>query len=219
MENTPPLTSEIAQLICGRRSVRGGFSDRSVDEDLVRLIVYCGCCAPSSKNAQPWRIHVVQAREVLRSVASAVEEANAELESFVPLDPITGVPHDEWETTVLESAQVLREVPLGLFIENRGEFSYSRRAVADAADVGAVLMTYSLEVLGLGALIQNMWLAAEAQGLSGVFMGDILVAEPHIRETLGMTGDLVGVLALGYSSLSSIGSRVVQPGRVVRHER
>ena len=48
----------------------------------------------------------------------------------------------------------------------------------------------------------------------------VRIYSPVVKEpAFPATGDLVGVLALGYSSLSSIGSRVVQPGRVVRHER
>ncbi len=61
------------------------------------------------------------------------------------------------------------------------------------------LTGYGFEMIGLGAMMQNMWLAARAQGLEGVFMGDVLVAEAAIQSRLGFRGDLVGVLALGYA--------------------
>jgi len=44
-----------------------------------------------------------------------------------------------------------------------------------------------------------MWLAAEALGVRVAFMGDVVIAEENICATLGIAGDLAGVLALGFS--------------------
>ncbi|ORX17356.1 hypothetical protein AWC27_17985 [Mycobacterium szulgai] len=52
-------------------------------------------------------------------------------------------------------------------------------------------------MLGIGAAVENMWLAANALGLGAVFMADVLVAEDAIKRKLGIGGDLVGVLSLG----------------------
>lgn len=61
-------------------------------------------------------------------------------------------------------------------------------------------MSYTFEVIGIGACIQNMVLASQSLGVQGAFMGDPLIAEDFIRNRLGIEGDLVGVLALGFSS-------------------
>ena len=58
-----------------------------------------------------------------------------------------------------------------------------------------------LECAGIGAAVQNMWLAAEVLGLKAAFMGDVGIDEEHIANWLGMQGDVVGALALGYSDL------------------
>ncbi|MBE2318355.1 nitroreductase family protein [Solirubrobacter sp. CPCC 204708] len=207
----------MVDLILNRRSRRDGFQARPVPKDTIDTIIACALAAPSSKNAQPWRIHVVTSRATLGEIADAVDSARG-AETYVPIDPATGLPRD-YESSVSESAQVLRGVSLGLFVENRGRFSDGRRVVASAADGVRenALIGYSLEMVGLGATIQNMWLAASALGLAGVFMGDVLIAEEMIRERLGLAGDLVGVLALGYTEAESFPKRLGED-RVVLHD-
>lgn len=55
-------------------------------------------------------------------------------------------------------------------------------------------------MIGIGATIENMWLGAETLGVWVAFMGDVVIAEDDIGRTRGIVGDLVGVLALGFSS-------------------
>lgn len=199
-----------------RRSIRSGFEDREVTPDVVDRIVASGLCAPSSKDAQPWRIHIVTDIGTLTELADAVQDAK-HAASYVPIDPATGRAR-HWQSTVAESASVLRSVPLALFVENTGRFSDGRHTVARADDSvrASALVGYSFEMIGLGAAVQNMWLAAVSLGLVGVFMGDVLIAEDEIRSRLGMRGDLVGVLALGYGSPESFPKQVAED-RVVHH--
>lgn len=200
-----------------RRSIREGFTGVPVPDSVVEDIVRCGLAAPSSKNAQPWRIHVVTNRTTLRELADAVQYAR-DADSYVPIDPATGRRRTDWPSTVAESAEVLRSVALGLFVENRGSFSGGRATVAHAAASSrqSAVLGYSLELIGLGAAIQSMWLAAHASGLGGVFMGDVLIAEDTIRARLGADGDFVGVLALGYTT-GAPAPKAMGEGRVVRH--
>jgi nitroreductase len=207
----------MVEQILSRRSIRDGFAARDVPDEVVEQILACGLAAPSSKNAQPWRIHVVTDGSTLAEAAEAVQGAKRAT-SYVPIDPATGRPRPDWPSTVAESAGVLRQVGLGLFIENSGRFSDGRRNIAQAADEVRehALVGYSFEMIGIGAAVQNMWLAAQSLGLAGVFMGDVLIAESWIRERLGMVGDLVGVLAIGYSD-GGPAPRRLAPDRVVVH--
>lgn len=202
--------------ILGRRSIREGFEDRAVPEETIRSIVACGAHSPSSKNAQPWRLHVVTDRALLRSLASAVLHAKNP-DRYVPLDPATGAPR-QWDSTVAESAYALGAVPLAIFVENLGRFSSGRATVARAGGnvLRSALVGYGFEMIGLGACIQSMWLAAEHHGLRGVFMGDPLIAETQIGAALGTTNDLAGVLCLGYSTVEPY-PRKLEDGRVVWH--
>jgi len=193
--------NSVVATILSRRSVRTGFDRTTVPNEILEEIVRSGLSAPSSKNARPWRLHVVTDAAILADLASSVE-ASEDIESYVPFDPSTGQPRPEWKSTVLESADILRQVPAAVFIENRGVFSGGKRTWLDAAPAAqtASIVGYTFEIIGVGAAIQNMWIAATAHGLSGVFMGDVLIAEAAIVQRLGMVGDLVGVLALGYAT-------------------
>lgn len=190
----------VVETILRRESIRHGFSSAPVPLEALTDVVCCGLAAPSSKNAQPWRFHVVSDRPLLRELADIVVQSDGR-EAYVPFDPVSGLPRTEWRSTVVESADVLASVPVAIFIENTGAFSHSRKALLEATPevLAASIISYTLEVLGVGAALENMWIAAVAHGLAGVFMGDILIAEPQIRRRLGIERDLVGVLALGYS--------------------
>ena len=192
----------IIAAMLARRSIREGFSPRPIPDWVMREIVRCGLAAPSSKNAQPWRMHVVTDPVTLGCLADAVEHAEG-AEQYVPHDPSTGLPRPAYVSTVRESAQVLRDVPAAIFVENRGPFSNGRSALITATRpaLAGSLVGFGLEMIGIGAAIENMWLAAEALGVRVAFMGDVVIAEDAIRVGLGIAGDLVGVLALGFSDV------------------
>ena len=183
-----------------RRSIREGFDRQLIPEPVLREVVRCGLAAPSSKNAQPWRMHVVTDRATLSGLADAVDHAVG-VDEYVPHDPATGRPWPAYVSTVRESAQVLREVAAAIFIENRGLFSNGRAGLVTATRqaLAGSLVGFGLEMIGIGAAIENMWLAAEALGVRVAFMGDVVIAEDEIRAALGIAGDLAGVLALGFS--------------------
>ena len=201
--------NRVIEAILSRRSRREGFSPAPVPAAVVEEIVRCGLAAPSSKNARPWRFHVVTGRALRDELAGLVERSSG-VETYVPFDPALGGPRPGFSSTVLESAAVLRSAPVAIFVENRGVFGGGRRLLLQASPDGLAssIVGYTFEVMGIGAAVENMWLAAVAHGLDGVFMGDVLIAEREIGRRLSVDGDLVGVLALGYPE-----DRTEPPGR------
>ncbi|MBI1857065.1 nitroreductase family protein [Candidatus Saccharibacteria bacterium] len=216
-DNPHQLGRAVLDLIQSRRSLREGFIDKPIPTEVIDEIIQSGLRAPSSKNAQPWRVHVLERGERLAGIADTVQFAK-NARDYAPIDPATGQLR-QWESTVAESAQVLRAVGVGLFVENRGAFSGGRQSVANANNSvrGNGIVGYSFEMIGLGAMVENMWLSAHAQGLGGVFMGDVLVAEEEIQAELAFSGDLVGVLALGYTDLQPF-EKALKADTVVYHD-
>ena len=49
----------VVDTILRRHSVREGFSRAPIPIEVLEDIIRCGLAAPSSKNARPWRFHVV----------------------------------------------------------------------------------------------------------------------------------------------------------------
>jgi nitroreductase len=188
-------------IILRRRSIRRGYSNAAIEPDVLEQIVNCGLAAPSSKNARPWRLHVVTSRPQMARLADAVSHAHG-IDTYVPSDPATGLPRPQYQSTVLESAEVLRAVPATIWVENLGAFSGGRASLAAAHPdaLAGCLEGYGFELVGIGTAVENMWIAANSVGVSAAFVGDVVIAEPEVRRELGLIGDLVGFLALGYSS-------------------
>ena len=192
----------VIDAILARRSIRGGFDGRQVSREHLDSVLECGLAAPSSKNARPWRFHVVTDASTRNALADATVQAEG-IADYVPHDPRTGRPSPNWSSTVLESAEVVRAAPALIVIENRGVFSGGRATLLGAHPdaLASSLTGYSFEVIGLGAALENMWLAANSLGIGVVFLGDLNIAEAEIGRLLGLPGDLMGVIALGYASL------------------
>lgn len=195
------VSNPVIEAILSRRSVRFGFEARQVPDAALRAVVDSGLAAPSSKNARPWRLHVITTRALLDAIALAAETAD-DADDYVPPDPLTGEPSPLFVSTVRESAAVLREAPCAIALENRGVYIRSTAWLAsrDPSVIARTLTAYGLEVMGLGAALQNMWLTSNSLGLSAAFLGDLAIANEAATEHLRLEGDLVGLLALGYSS-------------------
>lgn len=194
-------TTPVLAAIHNRRSIREGYDSAAIDPADVERIVVAGLVAPSSKNSQPWRLHVVSDPTILAEIASDME-SDADVDRYVPHDPATGKPRPRFRSTVHDSAAVLRQVPAAIFIENAAPFSEGSSAIAGVPSgrLRSSLFVYGLEYLGIGAAMQNMWLAAESLGLRGAFLGDAAIATPTVTRLLGLSGDFVGVLAIGRSA-------------------
>lgn len=195
------MAPTLTRVIRTRRSIRGGFSADPIPFRVMEVIVSCGLSAPSSKNSRPWRLHAVTDRVLLSAIADDVV-AQKMPATYVSHDPATGLPIPRYTSTVNSSADVLREVPLGIIMENLAPFS---RGIDGLLAVSpqrrqSALLGYAFENIGIGAALENRWLAAHSLGLGAVFLGDVAIAENAVASRLGLTGDLLGALAVGYSS-------------------
>lgn len=161
-----------------------------------------GALIPERTAVAPARHHVITSRGVLDSLAAAAEAADDG--TYVPPDPLTGEPSPLFESSVRESAAVVRAAPAAIALENRGVYIRDTEYLASRGPetIARMLTAYGLEVMGLGAALENMWLAANALGVQAAFLGDLAIASPAARDLLGLEGDLVGVLALGYPDVA-----------------
>jgi nitroreductase len=187
-----------------------------VPREVIEQVVACGLAAPSSKNAKPWRLHVVTQTSLLDEFADLTARAPS-ADTYVPRNPATGQPHTHWPSSVAESAAHLRDVPVGIFIENRGVFSggFTTLRAAEPQALQNALFSFGLECMGLGAALENMWIGALGLGLSACFLGDIAIIDDTVADKLGMSGDFVGVLGIGYSSDQPFPARPSPPSTQV----
>lgn len=193
-------TTPVIAAIHHRRSIREGYRADPISDSYVMQIVAAGLAAPSSKNSQPWKLHIVRDRAALAEIARDME-SDPGADRYVPHDPSTGEPRSRFRSTVGDSADVLRRVSTAIFIENRAPFSNGWAGFQDlpAERLKSALFAYALENIGVGAAVENMWLAAESLGLRAAFLGDAAIATPTVNRLLGLTGEFAGVLVLGRS--------------------
>jgi nitroreductase len=204
-----------SELVHRRFSARR-YLPTPVDAGAVERILAAALAAPSSKDDQPWRWHLAEALTLRRAVADAMLSAPG-LDAYVPTDPAEDAPLGH-PSSVVESARVLTEAPFALFLENLGGFSGGRQNVAAHPEhLASSLVAYTFEVIGLGASVQNALLAAAAEGLGAVFMGDVVIAETAVRDLLRLRGDLVGVVCVGHPAGGRFEPKQLLPGRLVRH--
>ena len=119
----------------------------------------------------------------------------------MPINPETGRPRQEYRSTVEASADIVDAVPLVIVVENLRPYSAVsfEDASGDAARSIDDYLGLVLESFAIGAAVENMWLAATSLGLAGTFMVDIAVAAEVVATRLGVEGQLLGALALGYT--------------------
>ena len=210
-----PSSEAVLEAIKTRRSIRK-FREIPIPEELLKKVIDCGLRAPSSKNSQPWRFHVVRDKEMREKVADILL-SNPQAKEDGPIDPKTGKLNPNFTPTVVESADVLKSAPVAIFIENHSPLVGGKKEVIGSPYVNDAIFGLQFDLLGIGASVENMLLAAHSQGLGGVFMGDIVLEEDNIKKLFQMQGDLVGVVALGYPDQKDSWDKPLEKNRVVYH--
>ena len=174
-----------------RKSTRR-FSERKIDNAVLREILLAGLQAPSPKNDQPWHFLVVEQEEKRYRVADILEE---QLETVNRESSIQGIIRKD-VLGAFESGRVMREAPVLVFVyldlEKCKGHDDNVRWELNARDFECT------HIMAVGAAIQNILLAAEEKGIDSLWMGDIFYAYNKLHEYLGMDDCLMSAIALGY---------------------
>ena len=145
----PPAAAELYRVMAARRDVRAEFTGRPVAEDVLHRVLAAGHRAPSVGNSQPWDFVVIRDPERLEAFAGHVRRCRQDFAAALPPD----------RAAVFDPIKIegVRESGTGVVVTydptRGGEHVLGRRTVDDTGVFSAVLA------------IQNMWLAATAEGL------------------------------------------------------
>lgn len=167
---------DLTDALKGRRSIRT-FKPQAVPRELIGKIMDLALWAPSAMNRQEWYFVVVQGEkraELLKIFSAAFETFRPRLEKvFADKPKIVAGMKSFFETYGGAPVFVL---------------GYAGKSPSGDWD------THSTAVA-----LQNLLLAAHAEGLGGVWTDGILVKEAEINAVLGIEGrKLVAVVPLGY---------------------
>lgn len=173
--------------IKARRSIRR-FKPDTVDRALIEAIIQAGIDAPSAKNRQPWRFVVVTEKErsgMLTAMRAGLEWME---QNGMATDEDRAMLKGAWHTF-----HIMETAPVNIFILN----PFGKHPQETLAPYGERFMEMA-NVQSVGAAIQNMCLAATAQGLGTLWIADVYDAYHTLLEWLGTDAQLVAALSVGY---------------------
>ena len=187
MTVAPSLADDLDAVLTGRRSIRT-YEDRPVPEDVLERVLGAAAQAPSPHHSFPWRLAVLTGSDAKSKLADAMGA--------------------KWRADLLGDGLGAAEVELEL------EKSRRRLTASPVVLVGAVypdpLDEYpdatrqEAETLmaahSLGAALQNVMLAAHANGLASCWMCAPVFCSDVVRDALGLDGHLIphAIVTIGY---------------------
>jgi nitroreductase len=169
----------VSEAIAQRRSIRR-FKETCLPDDVIEQILHAGTLAPSGKNRQPWRFHVVREGKRAEMVGIMREGIAWHKEQGMH----TG--SSEW------TVEVMARAPVTVFV-----FNEEAESGEVPRDVGH-LMWLLVNVQSIGAAIQNMLLAAQEMGVGSLWICDVFYAYQELCDWLGQTQQMIAAVSFGY---------------------
>ncbi|CAG1009472.1 MAG: nitroreductase family protein [Anaerolinea sp.] len=186
----------IDHIIEGRRSIRR-YGDRPVEVDTIQRLLELAAWAPSAHNRQPWRFVVLaQPENRERLAAQMAARLRADLEH-------DELPPDQIERDVSRSYARITEAPAAVLVcmsmEDMDTYPDPKRARAE----------HLMAAQSVAMAVQNLLLAAHAQGLGGCWMCAPLFCPETVQKALNLPLDWEpqALITLGYPEKERSSSR------------
>lgn len=181
-----PTSIDLHHFLRSRRSVRR-FRPQPIPDEVIQNILSSAIYAPSAHNRQPWRF------VVLKDAARKEQLADAMIQDFVRDLRRDGVAEEKIEAQILRSRDRLLSAPLVILLcldmSEMDSYPDEKRRQAERT-----MAIQSVAAAGLQLL-----LAAQAEGLGGVWVCSPLFAGEIIQQTLHLseTWEPQGMFYLG----------------------
>ncbi len=175
---TPAERAAIYRAIGERRDMRH-FADGDVAPELLTRLLHAAHQAPSVGLMQPWRFIRISDRALRGRIQAVVEDERVRTAEAL------GERSDEFMKLKVEGISECAEVLVAALMDDRERYVFGRRTLPE------------MDLASLSCAIQNLWLAARAEGLG---MGWVSLFDP--QALAGLLGLPVGakpmaVLCLG----------------------
>lgn len=169
---------KVFETITNRRSIRK-FKNDPIPDEALHQILQAGILAPSGKNRQPWKFHVVQG------------EKRAEMISQM-LAGVTQREKDGHDSgSVRNTIRAMEQAPVTVFIFNPGGTApwLARSIDQNFTDI--------VDIQSIGAAIQNMLLAAEELGIGSLWICDVFSAYEELCTWMGEDSEMIAAISFG----------------------
>ena len=175
---SPEERAAVYRVIGERRDMRH-FVGGSVAPDLLSRLLEAAHQAPSVGLMQPWRFIRITDRALRAQIQQLVEEERVRTAEAL------GERSDEFMKLKVEGVNDCAEVLVAALMDDRERHIFGRRTLPE------------MDMASLSCAIQNLWLAARAEGLG---MGWVSLFEPQaLAQLLGLPAGAkpLAVLCLG----------------------
>ena len=169
----------VYRAIAERRDMRRFVPDTTVDEDILARLLQAAHAAPSVGLMQPWRFIRITDANLRNAIHGLVDEERKRTAEAL------GARGDEFPELKVEGVLECAELLVVALRDDRRRHVFGRRTMPQ------------MDLASVSCAIQNMWLAARAEGLG---MGWVSIFEPaRLAALLGMPegAEPVAVLCLG----------------------
>ena len=187
MTGLPDLADALDAVLAGRRSIRT-YDERPVPADVVERVLSAAAQAPSPHHSVPWRLAVLTGGAAKAALADAM---GAKWRSDLEAD---GLGAAEIEIELEKSHRRLTTAPVVLvgsvYPEILDEYPDAARQEAET-----LMAAHSL-----GAALQNVMLAAHANGLASCWMCAPVFCSDVVRDALRLPDHLIphAIVTIGY---------------------
>lgn len=181
------LRENFFNIIMGRRSIRS-YLPKEVPYSSILNIVEAARWAPSAHNAQPWRFIIIVDQNVKRLLAESMASDWAkDLEK-------DGVPYEASRMLIEESIRRFTEAPAIIIA------AVTMRDMHKYPDEHRQRAEHIMATQSLAAAIQNILLAAYAEGLGSCWFCAPLFCQETVRKVLRIPNDFEpqALITIGY---------------------
>jgi len=170
-----------------RRSIRK-FDNRPIARPLLHKLLYAACLAPAPHHTRPWRFVVLEmadARQRLADAMGAAWRRDLEADGEFP---------DRIDTLLARSRRRIEEAPAlvlaCLVAEGLREWRDEHRRRAE----------WGMALHSVGCALQNIMVAAHAEGLASYWISAPLFCPQAVREALDLPSghEAQALIAIGY---------------------
>lgn len=187
---------DLYALMSTTRSIRR-ISDAPIPDDVLQRVLQAAIWAPSGGNRQPWRIIAVRDRDTKQKLSDIYVDEWAKYVDF-NMKKVEGASSEIVEAlrkglaVGTRLAETLADVPVvAMFVHDPSALYVTDEGYGRSPVVGGA---------SLYPAVQNLLLAARAEGLGGVLTTLISSREPDVRQVLGFpdTWGVYAMVPLGY---------------------
>ncbi|MCC7448427.1 MAG: nitroreductase family protein [Anaerolineae bacterium] len=195
----------IQHIMMGRRSIRRYQPDQPVPREVLESILTAATWAPSAHNRQPWRFVVITSPAVRQNLAAAM---GARLRADLAVD---NVPPDVIEKDANRSYSRITSAPILVLM------CISMVDMDHYPDVKRSSAEHLMASQSAAMAVQNLLLAAHAEGLGACWMCAPLFCPDVVRAQLDLPSDWEpqALITLGYPAEQRQSSRQPLESRVL----